>query len=176
MATFAKSLGNGHPVAAVIGTKEAMEGAHDSFVSSTYWTERVGPVAAIAVLKKMQEIDVPAHVDRMGLLVADMWRKHFKALSLPCSIEDYYPCLTGFTFDHELAGELRLLLIQEMLKQGFLAPNKLYLTLAHNEENLAEYDNAIGQAFAVIAQALEKDDVKDRLNGPLAYTTFRRLL
>jgi glutamate-1-semialdehyde 2,1-aminomutase len=36
MATFAKALGNGHPIAAVIGTKAAMEGAHKSFISSTY--------------------------------------------------------------------------------------------------------------------------------------------
>ena len=66
MATFAKSLGNGHPIAAVIGTRTAMDGAHESFISSTYWSERVGPVAALATLKKMQQVDVPAHVADMG--------------------------------------------------------------------------------------------------------------
>ena len=46
MAVFAKTLSNGHPMAAVIGTGEAMEGAHGSFIISTYWTDGVGPAAA----------------------------------------------------------------------------------------------------------------------------------
>ena len=50
MAIFAKALGNGHPIAAVLGTKEAMEGANISFISSTYWTESVGPVASIFIV------------------------------------------------------------------------------------------------------------------------------
>lgn len=52
IAIYAKALGNGYPIGAVIGTKEAMEGANSSFISSTYWTEGIGPAAALAVLKK----------------------------------------------------------------------------------------------------------------------------
>jgi len=50
MAFFSKALGNGHPIAAVIGTQQAMAGAHASFISSTQWTESVGPTAALATL------------------------------------------------------------------------------------------------------------------------------
>ena len=66
MAIFAKALGNGHPIAAVIGTKKAMEGANTSFISSTYWTESVGPVAALAVLEKMQKTNIVEHIDKIG--------------------------------------------------------------------------------------------------------------
>lgn len=176
IATFAKSLGNGHPIAAVIGSTDAMAGAHDSFISSTYWTERVGPVAALAVLKKMREIDVPAHVDRMGRLIQQVWQKHFDALSLPFTLDGYYTCLPGFIFNHELQAELRLLLIQEMLQRGFLGPNKVYVTMAHTEENLPAYDRAIGESLAVLADALQKGDVTDRLKGPVAHSGFQRLL
>lgn len=58
IAVFAKALGNGHPMAAIIGTEKAMNSAHESFISSTYWTERVGPAAALAVLKKMEELNI----------------------------------------------------------------------------------------------------------------------
>jgi glutamate-1-semialdehyde 2,1-aminomutase len=54
IAVFAKALGNGFPIGAIIGTKEAMDGAHSSFISSTYWTESIGPTAAVATLKKMK--------------------------------------------------------------------------------------------------------------------------
>ena len=65
LATFAKALGNGHPIAAVIGTQEAMEGAHTSFISSTYWTEAVGPAAALAAIEKMEKTRVWEHAARV---------------------------------------------------------------------------------------------------------------
>ena len=177
MAIFAKSLGNGHPVAAVIGTREAMDGAQDSFISSTYWTERVGSVAALATLRKMQQTDVPGHVERMGQQVIDMWRKHIDALSLPVMIDDScYRCFPSFSFDHELDAELHLLFVQEMLARGFLAKKMIYLTLAHNENNLAAYEQAVEEVFGVVADALEKGDVPQRLKGPVAMRGFGRLL
>ena len=42
----------------IIGKKDIMDAAQDSFISSTFWTERIGFVAAIATLKKMEENNV----------------------------------------------------------------------------------------------------------------------
>ncbi len=83
MAVFAKTLGNGHPIGAVIGTAQAMEGAHRSFISSTYWTEAVGPAAALATLEKMGRIDVPAHLARIGKKLQEHWRQLAEKHSLP---------------------------------------------------------------------------------------------
>jgi len=176
MATFAKSLGNGHPIAAVIGTRTAMDGAHESFISSTYWSERVGPVAALATLKKMQQVDVPAHVADMGRRIREVWQHHQQKFSLPISFPAYYDCFPTMVFEHELAAELKLLMIQEMLQRGFMAGTSVYVTLAHNEENLQPYARAIGETFSVIANALRKGDIEDRLQGPLPVTGFQRLL
>ena len=66
MAVFAKSLGNGHPMAAIVGRAETMDAFHKSFISSAYWSEAVGPAAALAAVKKMKRIDVPSHLARMG--------------------------------------------------------------------------------------------------------------
>ena len=63
MATFSKAMGNGHPIGAVVGTKEAMDGAQKSFISSTYWTEAVGPTAALATIEKMEKTKVWEHAD-----------------------------------------------------------------------------------------------------------------
>ena len=91
MATFAKAMGNGHPIAAVIGTKEAMHGTEDSFISSTYWTEGVGPTAALATLKKMEETRIWEHAEKIGSKLIDIWntlaQKHnvpIKAGGMPC--------------------------------------------------------------------------------------------
>ena len=176
MAIFAKALGNGHPAAAVIGTKQAMEGAHASFISSTYWTERVGPVAALAAVRKMQSIDVPGHVARIGSAIVDLWREHGRRHGLPLSIEQVYPCLAHFAFDHGLAAELKTLYTQSMLARGFLGDTMIYPTLAHTDEIVAAYGDAIDDVFGEIAKALADDKVKDRLTGPVCHSGFKRLL
>jgi glutamate-1-semialdehyde 2,1-aminomutase len=176
MAIFAKSLGNGHPMAAVIGTKAAMEGAHDSFISSTYWTESVGPVAALATLGKMQRLgDLPVHIDKIGRLIQGYWNKSAENHNLPVKVEDGYPCFANFTFEHDLASELKTLYTQLMLKKGFLAGVMIYPTLAHTEEIVSSYGQAIDEVFHEISLALACGTVCQKLEGPIAYSGFARL-
>ncbi len=176
IAVFAKALGNGHPIAAIIGTEAAMDGAHESFISSTYWTESVGPVAALATLRKMQQIDVPAHVARVGRRVQDCWQSKVRKYGVPAIVGEGYPCLAHFHFDHELREELRTLYTQLMLRQGFLDHCLFYPTLAHTDAILARYEQAAEVAFEQVADALDKGSVEERLDGPVAETGFQRLM
>lgn len=175
MAVFAKALGNGHPMAAVIGTRAAMAGAHGSFISSTYWTESVGPVAALATLRRMQEVDVPAHVARVGARVQRFWEEGGRRYGLPVHVGGY-PCLAHFRFDHEKADVLRTLYTQQMLARGFLAGTGLYPTLAHTDAIVAQYGEAVEGVFKEIASLLAAGgDVARHLRGPVAHSGFRRL-
>jgi len=175
LAVFAKALGNGHPMAAVIGTRAAMAGAHDSFISSTYWTEGVGPVAALATLEKMQAADVPAHIARVGTRVLQLWREGAARQGLLVHVGGY-PCLSHFRFDHAQADALRTLFTQGMLARGFLAGTGFYPTLAHTEAILDAYGAAVDRVFAEIAPALAADTVTAQLHGPVAHSGFKRLL
>lgn len=174
MAIFAKALGNGHPIGAVIGTKQAMAGAHSSFISSTYWTESVGPVAALATLRKMRKLNIPGHVERIGRLVQNIWKDHGVRHGLPV-VAGGYPCVAHFRFDHPQSNELRTLFVQGMLARGFMAGCQFYPTLAHTESIVALYANAVAEVFADVALALSRGEVKTRLKGPTAHTGFRRL-
>ena len=176
LAVFAKAMGNGHPVGAVIGTKAAMEGAHTSFISSTNWTESVGPVAALAAIRKMQTIDVPAHVAHVGRRVMNYWNESAARYGLPVDTGDGRPCLAHFTFKHEQREVLRTLYTQLMLERGFLAGTGLYPTLAHTDAIVDLYGEAIDATFKEIADALAKGDAAARLKGPVAHSGFRRLV
>ncbi len=194
LAVFAKALGNGHPIAAVLGSEEAMAGAHDSFISSTYWTEGVGPAAALATVRKLREVDAPAHVARIGTRVQNLWRQHAGKHKLPISVESGYPCFANFSFatlrssegasptslrstsQHELAQELRTLYTQLMLERGFLASSSIYPSMAHTDDIVELYGEAIDEVFAHIADALTKGEVEARLKGPVAHTGFARLV
>jgi glutamate-1-semialdehyde 2,1-aminomutase len=176
IAFFAKALGNGHPMGAVIGTEAAMEGAHRSFISSTYWTEAVGPAAALATLRVMRATDVPGRVAASGSRVREAWRRLGAARRLPLEVPDGFACSPHFRFDHARAEELRTLFTQLMLERGFLAGTAFSPTLAHTGRILARYEEAVDAAFASIARALEQDRVGEALRGPVAQSGFRRLV
>lgn len=175
MAFFAKAMGNGYPIGAVIGTKEAMEGVHKSFISSTYWTESIGPVAALAALKKIKEVKAHEYVQKIGSLVTKAWKSHAEKHGIKIAGGDGYPCLAHFRFEHKDSEELRTLYTQMMLERGFLGSGAIYPTMAHTEEIIQKYDRAIDEVFGEIALAIKKDNVKELLKGPVAHSGFKRL-
>ncbi len=176
IAIYAKALGNGHPIAAVIGTEEAMEGAHNSFISSTYWTESVGPAAALVTVDKLRQNDVAGFVNNVGEKIQNLWKKYKCKHNLPVMVEDGYPCLAHFNFDHSLSQQLKTLYTQLMLERGFLAGTGIYPTYAHTDRIIESYGKAIDEVFGIIAEYLKKDIVEKMLKGPVAHTGFRRLL
>ncbi len=175
MAMFAKALGNGHPIAAVIGTAAAMEGAHTSFISSAYWTEAVGPAAACATLEKLAAVDAVGFVARQGAKIQALLRQAAAAHKLPVTVKGY-ACTPTFTFDHAQANALKTLYIQTLLEKGFLGGLLIFVTMAHTDAVLDKFSTALDETFAELADALAKNEVEKRLKGPQAHQGFRRLI
>jgi glutamate-1-semialdehyde 2,1-aminomutase len=175
MAVFAKALGNGHPISAVIGTAPAMAGAEKSFISSTYWTESAGPAAAVAALKAMKKTNVSRHVRETGEKILEIWTRAAAAGAVKIKPGTGFPCLASFTFDSENANTLKTLLTQEMLKRGFLAGTSVYPTLAHNEDNLQKFELAVTESFIEIGELIRQGGAERALEGPEAHTGFARL-
>ena len=177
MAVFAKAMGNGHPIAAVIGTKAAMHGTEDSFISSTYWTESVGPTAALATIKKMEETRVWEHAARIGNRMIDMWSRLIKKYDIPAEAGGM-PCLAHLTYK-KYPLELKTLYTVLMLKEGFLGNNAIYPTLAHTDAILDLYEAAVDRVFAKMSEVLAKNDYNallDAIGGPVCQSGFKRLL
>ena len=175
LAIFAKSLGNGHPMAAVIGSSAGMEGAYRSFISSTYWTEGVGFVAAKAVLEKMMRIDLPTHCGHIGrrylAAVLGASERHGVPLVREGDIDEH----PHVRFEHEQSQELMTLYIRLMLQRGFLTSGGMFVSLPHTEEVIDEYAEAMDPVFAEIADALRAGDVTARIDGLVARPGFARL-
>lgn len=177
MAVFAKAMGNGHPIGAVIGTREAMDGTQSSFISSTYWTEAVGPTAALATIDKMEKTKVWEHVAKIGTDTQKLWKdaadRH--GLDIDCA---GVPCLAHFGFkDYSL--ELKTLYTVLMLDEGFLANVAFYPTLAHTDEIIKKYGEAVDKVFAKISELIKKggkEAILEALDGEICQTGFKRLL
>ena len=174
IAVFAKAISNGYPMAAIIGKGDVMQAAQDTFISSTYWTERIGPTAALATIRKHRRYDVAMHLIRIGERVRSGWQVAAKRTGLPITIDGIVP-LSHFAIINEQAQATHTLFTQMMLERGLLATKAFYVTYAHQDEHVEYYLDAVEEVFTVIAQALEHGTILEMLKGPVAHTAFRRL-
>lgn len=174
MAVFAKAMSNGYPMAAIIGTGDVMQAAQDSFISSTFWTEKIGPVAALATIRKHRNLNVAAHLISAGERVQQSWRNAAARNDLSVTITGIPP-LAHFSFDYPNGLAMRTLFTQIMLERGFLATGAFYASYAHQDDHIASYSAAVEESFALIAQALKANEVEKLLKGPVAHSGFYRL-
>ena len=174
IAVFAKALGNGFPIGAIIGTREVMQAAQSSFISSTFWTEGVGPAAAVACVKKMMSTDVPALLAKIGKMVIAGWQGLGEKHSLPVRTAGRNE-MAILSFDHPEADALITLMTARMLHRGFLAAAGFNATLAHEPKHVSAYLAALDEVFEELADAISRNDICDRIGGPVKHNHFARL-
>jgi glutamate-1-semialdehyde aminotransferase len=174
IAVFAKAISNGYPMAAIIGKRDVMQSAQDTFVSSTYWTERIGPAAALATIHKHRRENVALHLDRIGRMVRTGWQLAAARAGLPITVGGLVP-MSSFAIQHRDAQAASTLFTQLMLEKGYLATKVFDTTFAHTDEIIEGYLQAAEESFCVIAQALERGTVCDLLAGPVQHAGFARL-
>ena len=176
IAVFAKAMSNGYPMGAVIGRRAVMDAAQRSFISSTYWTERVGPAAALATIAKIRDHDVPAHLAAIGDRMRAGWQDAAAAHGLDLLTKGVAP-LPSFGLQYgEDTRALATLYTQEMLDAGFLASGAFYATYAHQRAHVDAALAATDGAFKALRAAIDAGDVLQRLRGPVAYAGLRRRL
>jgi len=133
LAVFGKSLGNGFAITAVLGRKKIMDASKKSFISSTFWSERVGYVAALETLNQMEKIKSWKKISILG----KYFRNKLKKISLKNSIDlDIKGLLAipSFSFKNDKRNILKTFLTQEILRNGFLINNAVYLSIAHDKK------------------------------------------
>ena len=152
-----------------------MEAAQNTFISSTFWTERIGPTAALATLKVMEETRSWEIITKIGNQMRLGWTKLADSHDLKINIYGL-PSISTYSFDSTNYLKYKTFITQEMLKKGFLASTNFYASTAHNSENLALYFDALDGIYSQISKC-EKDNlnIDDLLNGPVCHSGFKRL-
>ena len=174
LAVFGKAMGNGYAITAVIGRREIMEAAQSTFISSTFWTERIGPAAALKSLEIMEEVKSWELITAIGTKIRERWQiladKHRLGI-----IVSGLPALSSFSFQSEKALHYKTYITQEMLKAGFLASNSIYTSVAHNDEIIDRYFEALDPVFEKIHKCESGDSIEELLEGPVCHSGFKRL-
>lgn len=174
MAMFGKALGNGYAITATIGRREVMEAAQSTFISSTFWTERIGPAAALKTLEVMERIKSWETITEVGLQIRQRWQQLADKYGLKINHWGL-ASLTGFTFDGPKFLEYKTLMSQEMLAKGYLVGNSVYTSIAHTPEVVDGYFQELDAVFALIAECQAGRDVNALLKGPVCHGGFKRL-
>lgn len=174
IAVFSKAMGNGYAIAAVVGRAEVMQAAQSTFISSTMWTERIGPTAALATIKKHENCNSGRHLVAIGKKIQEGWAGLAEKNGLNISIGGIPP-LSHFSFNHDNAPTMKSLFVQRMLERGFLASTLFYSMYAHTEDHVNQYLQAVDSVFSEISKAHQAGDVEKRLQGRPASVGFKRL-
>lgn len=174
IAMFGKALGNGYAITAIIGQRSVMEAAQTTFISSTFWTERIGPSAALKTLEVMQKEQSWERITETGTYIRNCWQSLADKSGLKI-VHNGIPALAGFSFQGKNSLQYKTLITQEMLKKGFLASTSFYASLAHTSDILSGYLYELDSVFSLIAECENGRSIHDLLVGPVCHGGFTRL-
>ena len=156
LATFGKAIGNGYPITALLGKKHIMEFANQSFISSTFWSDRLGFVAGLKTLEIMESTKSWEIITEIGLEMQNVWREVFSKFHLDFKISGI-PALSTFSISSEFGNSLKTLITREFLKENILASNIFYPSTSHSSENIVNYKNKLLD----IMDKIDFDNLKD---------------
>ena len=166
---------NGYPMSAIIGRKEFLSIAQDTFISSLYWTDSIGPAATLATIQKIIKEDVPSYTEDLGIKTQALWQKAARDSELKIKITGPVPQLSIFAFNYSNALEIKTLFNQLMLQKGFLTTTAFYPSFAHTQAHLDLYEQAVREVFSFLKESIINNTVESKLNGPVCHDGFKRL-
>ena len=174
IAIFGKALGNGYAINAVIGKRSVMESVQSTFISSTFWTERIGPTAALETLKIMENIKSWQIISNIGEKIKNNWKTISKKNDIKVNISDGIKALPNFSFESKNNLLYKTFITQEMLKYKILAGNSVYCCIEHNDKILNRYFNILDVIFLKIKKMqITNKDINSYLKSPICISGLR---
>lgn len=174
MAVFSKALGNGYAISAIIGRDQVMQAAQKTFISSTNWTDRVGPTAALACIRAYARRRPYEKFAAFGQRIKQAWLDMGKAHGFTMHVGGM-DAMPHFSFDDPEFLTYKAYFVQCMLEEGILASNLCYLMDAHTEEHVIRYLDACQRTFDKLTKARDAGDLRSRLQGEPAISGFKRI-
>ena len=176
IAWFGKALGNGYAITAIIGKQKVMDSAQNTFMSSTFWTERSGPVAALKTLEIMERTKSWEILTKIGKNIQKKWQEIAIKNNLKIKITGI-PALSAFSLDYDNWLKYKTYITQEMLKKNFLATNALFVSVKHDEKVLNRYFDLLNNIFNDILK-FERGigaSIDEKLESEVCHGGFQRL-
>ncbi|MDA7638715.1 aminotransferase class III-fold pyridoxal phosphate-dependent enzyme [Candidatus Pelagibacter sp.] len=169
MAIFGKALGSGYAINAIIGKRQIMRKAENTFISSTFWGERIGYTAALASIKEFKRLNVFKKIENNGKMIKNIWYDLSKKYNVPIKVEGTN-AIPSFEFCSNHL-QRKTFLTQEMLRNKILATNVIYITIFHNKDNIKKYIKILDKVFYDIS----KKNIKSILKSKVCFKPINRI-
>ena len=171
---FGKAIGNGFAINAVVGKRQVMEHANNSFISSTFWGERLGFAAGIATLKEMKEKKAWLEIYNIGEYIIKNIKKIADSNSIKIEVIGIESIPT-FIFKSKNHLIYKTLIAQEMLKRNMLGSNLIYVSTEHTKNKIDKYLFELNKVFQKIKIIEDTGNIKKYLKYKTVDTNFSRL-
>jgi glutamate-1-semialdehyde 2,1-aminomutase/spore coat polysaccharide biosynthesis protein SpsF len=177
LACFGKGMGNGFPIACVVGRAEVMRVFEEIFFSFTFGGEAASLAAALKVLSILEQTDALARIEANGRLL----QEGFNSLAQEAGLTERLQCI-----GHPLWSLLkfrdangadsfleRSLFQQETVKRGILLMVTHNVTAAHDSEAIERTLETYAAVLKTLANWLSEPNPERFLEGPMIQPVFR---
>ncbi len=171
---YGKAISNGFPMAALVGKGSVMSAAIETFISSTYWTDRIGPTAALATIQKQRRIQSGLSIKSTGVKIKSILENAASSNNLDINFSGL-PSLLSFKLVVPDWPAVLTYYIQEMLERGFLASDRVYANLAHTDDKLHLFSVSCADIFKNISRLVELGEIHKHLKGPVKQMGIARV-
>lgn len=157
MTTLSKAMANGYPIAAVAGAKTVMDKMAETPTAGTFSVEAVGLTASLATINELEQRNVPAHLEKLGVRFIDGFNKIAVGTDVEAEARPVpTPCMPQIFFTD--SREEKRKKAHEAFFQGVMRRG-LFLSGWHQAFIMASHtEAAIDEALNICADAM--DDAK----------------
>jgi glutamate-1-semialdehyde 2,1-aminomutase/spore coat polysaccharide biosynthesis protein SpsF len=176
LACFGKSVANGMPLAAVVGSREVMSISEDVFFSLTFGGECLSLASAMATISEIRDKGVIEYSWRQGRMLQEGFNKLSQEYGLSENVRCVgYPVrsVVQFETNHSTSLLLKTLFQQEVIKRGVLFAGYHNISFSHSDADIQETLVAYEQALQYIQSAMGKGRLEDALEGTVVQNVFR---
>lgn len=177
LTAIGKGIGNGYAVAAVAGRADAMKLMEEVFYSFTFGGETVSLAATLAVLRKVDEHDVPAILASRGGRIVEgtkaLIEKHAAGDFLSVSGHPAWSFLNFNDAGGSSLLEIKSLWMQEIFERGILSLGTHNMSFAHSDADVDRLLAVYDEVFPILKQAVENGAVRQFLRCEPLQPLFR---
>jgi glutamate-1-semialdehyde aminotransferase len=180
LACFGKGIANGSPVSALLGKRDVMRLFNEVFFSFTFGGETIGLAACKANIEVVKKRDVLEFLWKIGKELKDGLDERIKHFGLSnVVVPKGYPVRTVLQFysasnPDEIDLNIKSLFQQEVLKRSVLLHEYHAVSFSHSEEDIEYILDVYEDSLKILKEAVESENVYERLEGEPVKTVLRR--
>ena len=159
LTSLSKAMGNGYPIAAVVGSREVMQAVEQGLFSATFFVSSLEMAACMATLDIIERDGVIERIWQTGRSFQDGLRQVFADSALKVDVVGYppFPFLQFGLADDKLNEQVKSTFYAEVAARGvYFHPNHhWFVNFSHTAEDVARTLEACEAALKVAEESMD---------------------